>query len=353
VIPPVCVIIAAKDAQATIGVAVLSALAQPEASEVIVVDDASTDATGQAARACDDGSGRLVVVRLEQNVGPAAARNAALGLSHAPSVCVLDADDFMFPGRLTKLLAGAEDGALLVADNLLRANAGGETGPYRLLFPQGSQPRLLDLRMFVAADISYPCRPSRELGFLKPLMSRAFLDENGLRYDPRLRLGEDYVLYASALARGARMKLVDACGYVSVEHGDSLSNDHKIGDLRALVAADAELAATDGLTAEDIATIRAHQASVAHRLHHRECLDAKSRKEWGRCVAWALKSPGTTRYIFLETLRAKMPRTDKLLSDIWGRDAADSQPIYPADEDLMFVNALLRHRPSPTGTDCR
>jgi orotate phosphoribosyltransferase-like protein len=42
----VAVLIAAHNAAATIGAAVRSALAQPEAREVIVVDDAST--TGQA-----------------------------------------------------------------------------------------------------------------------------------------------------------------------------------------------------------------------------------------------------------------------------------------------------------------
>ena len=45
---------------------------------VIVVDDASPDATADQARAGDDGSGRLKVMRLDVNGGPAAARNLAL-----------------------------------------------------------------------------------------------------------------------------------------------------------------------------------------------------------------------------------------------------------------------------------
>ncbi|RUU00788.1 glycosyltransferase, partial [Mesorhizobium sp. M7A.T.Ca.TU.009.02.1.1] len=39
----VCVIIAAKNAAATIAVAIASALREPEVAEVVVVDDASTD----------------------------------------------------------------------------------------------------------------------------------------------------------------------------------------------------------------------------------------------------------------------------------------------------------------------
>ena len=43
----VCVIIAAKDAAATIQRAVRSALREPQVAEVVVVDDGSTDATAQ------------------------------------------------------------------------------------------------------------------------------------------------------------------------------------------------------------------------------------------------------------------------------------------------------------------
>jgi glycosyltransferase involved in cell wall biosynthesis len=54
----VAVLIAAHNAAATIGAAVRSALAQPEACEVIVVDDASTDGTGTAALAAAQGDNR-------------------------------------------------------------------------------------------------------------------------------------------------------------------------------------------------------------------------------------------------------------------------------------------------------
>lgn len=62
----VCVIIAAKNASDTIGLAVASALREPEVAEVVVIDDGSTDGTAAAARQADDGSGRLIIQEFEK-----------------------------------------------------------------------------------------------------------------------------------------------------------------------------------------------------------------------------------------------------------------------------------------------
>ncbi len=77
-------IITAKNAAATIAKSVSSALAQP-AAEVVVVDDGSTDDTGAVARSVDDGSGRLRIVRLEENRGPSAGRARVTRACPAPA----------------------------------------------------------------------------------------------------------------------------------------------------------------------------------------------------------------------------------------------------------------------------
>src|SRR5690348_10853574 len=110
--------IPAKNAQATIGRAVASALAEPEAAEVVLIDDGSTDATVMAAREAAAGSDRFIVRSLPVSGGPAAARNLAMAMTDAPWICPLDADDFFQPGRLGRLLAYA-DGCDFVADDLL------------------------------------------------------------------------------------------------------------------------------------------------------------------------------------------------------------------------------------------
>nr|WP_272878226.1 glycosyltransferase family 2 protein [Agrobacterium tumefaciens] len=79
-----------------------------ETAEVIIVDDASTDDTLRVAKMCDDGSGRLRVVRLELNRGPSSARNFAISISTSPVISILDADDFFLPGRLSNLIQHTE-----------------------------------------------------------------------------------------------------------------------------------------------------------------------------------------------------------------------------------------------------
>mgnify|MGYP001802825497 FL=1 len=95
------IVIAAYNASAFIAPSIRSALAQSDSCEVIVVDDASSDKTADTARACDDGSGRLVVLEQDRNQGPAAARNRAISQARGEWIALLDADDRMDQGRIT------------------------------------------------------------------------------------------------------------------------------------------------------------------------------------------------------------------------------------------------------------
>lgn len=265
----VTVVIAAWRAAATIGRAVASALAQPEAAEVIVVDDASADgdATLSAARAADDGSGRLTVIALARNAGPAAARNAAIAASCAPWICVLDSDDFMQPGRLGALLQLTGGGHDLIADDLLQNPEGQPLTAGKLLwFRENAVPFEVSFRAFVESNVTKASRLRREMGFLKPLMRRAFLEKHALAYDETMRLGEDYDLYARALSLGARMRLVPWTGYVSVMRGNSLSLNHGRSELAALEASDDRLLASGRLSRSDIETVKRHRFSTRSRI---------------------------------------------------------------------------------------
>lgn len=272
----VCVIVAAMNAETTVARAVASALAEPEVTEVVLIDDASRDGTAKAARSADDGTGRLRVLRAPRNLGPAAARNLGLANSSAPLVAVLDSDDMFLPGRFAALADAGGDWDMS-ADNLMFIGEK-QAKEFAVLntFVTNGIAEHINFSRFVAGNISQSGRLRGELGFLQPVVRRAFLKRHGLEYDGRMRLGEDFDLYARMLLAGARFRLVAACGYVAVERPNSLSAQHSAADLAALVAADDRMLA-GSLKVPDREVLEVHRAQCAQRWHHRHFLDAKQR----------------------------------------------------------------------------
>jgi succinoglycan biosynthesis protein ExoU len=299
----VTVVIAAWRAEATIGRAVASALAQPEAAEVVVVDDASddSDATLKAAKAADDGAGRLKLIALDSNGGPSAARNAAIAASRAPWIAILDSDDFLQPGRLGALLALAHEGYDLIADDLMQTPQGQPVSAGRLLWFDGDKtPVDIDFNAFIDSNISRQTRIRRELGFLKPLMRRAFLERHGLGYDEAMRLGEDYDLYARALSLGARMRLIPWAGYVSVMRRNSLSINHDRNDLVALEAADQRLIALPNLKASQKRLVEHHRFTTRSRIVWIDLIEALKHKRIFPALGIMLRDPRQAPYMLRE-----------------------------------------------------
>ncbi|MDW6022606.1 glycosyltransferase family 2 protein [Mesorhizobium sp. BAC0120] len=269
----VCTIIAAKNASGTIGRSIRSALRESQVAEVVVVDDGSTDDTVQTARAADDGSGRLQVLSLDRNRGPAFARNHAIAHSSAPLIAILDADDFFLKGRFGRLLDRQDWD--FVADNIVFIDS--RSDGLELDVPEfEATPRFLDLRGFVEGNISKRGASRGEIGFLKPVMRRAFLDAHKLRYREDLRLGEDYDLYARALLKGARYKVVHGCGYGAIVRPDSLSGKHRTLDLKRLYEADRAILASPDLPGDARSLFSQHERHVRGRYELRRFLDVKA-----------------------------------------------------------------------------
>lgn len=278
------VLVAAWNRGDTIERAVLSAVADPAVRTVIVIDDASTDDTAARVAALAESNGKVKILRQARNGGPSAARNLGLANSDAPWIAILDGDDYVVPGRFSLMLSMADGWDLVADDHLqLREGAAPETAR-RLLGTPLPWPEHIDLKIFVEANISQRGQQRKELGFLKPIIRREFLDRFNLRYDETVRLGEDYLLYARALAHGARFRLIAEAGYVSVMRSDSLSGRHGRTDLEALLTGDLDLSRISSLTTTERHALKRHQSHLAEKIEWLIVIEAVKGRDWHRLI---------------------------------------------------------------------
>jgi succinoglycan biosynthesis protein ExoU len=284
----VAIIIAAYNARSTIARAIASALAQAEVTQVIVVDDASTDDTVAVVQSLDDDSGRLTLLVQPHNAGPSAARNLALAACKAEWVGVLDADDFFLPRRIQTLLAHGEH-ADMIADDMWQVSEADIEGARTALLGNLTAPMAIDLKSFVLSNVTKGNKQRKELGFIKPLMRMRFLTQHRLQYHEAMRLGEDFELYTRALAAGARLWIIPEQGYVSVVRASSLSGKHSEHDLRYLRDCTAAIAHDFSLQASEQEALRAHYESIDCRLQWRLLILAVKQRKLRTALACFLR----------------------------------------------------------------
>ena len=101
--PLVSVIMSVYNGEEYLAAAIESILAQTFADfEFIVVDDGSQDRSPQIVREYMNRDGRIRLIQLERNLGPAAARNRGLAAASGDFVTGMDSDDVCLPERLQK-----------------------------------------------------------------------------------------------------------------------------------------------------------------------------------------------------------------------------------------------------------
>ncbi len=101
--PEISVIMPVYNQAEFLGTAVRSVLAQDYADfELILVDDGSTDGSGEMCDAFAQEDGRVLVIHRE-NAGAAAARNAGLDDARGTWIAFVDADDYIGPSYLGTL----------------------------------------------------------------------------------------------------------------------------------------------------------------------------------------------------------------------------------------------------------
>jgi succinoglycan biosynthesis protein ExoO len=207
--PLVSVIMPTFNPTQSIGRAIESVLEQTFSSwELIIIDDGSARELEKLLSSYTIRDARIRTVRLEENGGPAVARNIGLTVSRGKWIALLDDDDSWLPTRLERLTAEAQRRSVdMIFDNILGFDdhSNEVTGPIFSELP--NHIALLDV-------LEPRYRGVLNLGYLKPLIRREFLVRNSIRYDEKLRVGEDFLLLLEVLTKRITNYGVDDALYV-------------------------------------------------------------------------------------------------------------------------------------------
>lgn len=210
-IPTVTVLIAAWNAEDFMQQCIYSVLNQSfEDFEIVIVDDGSTDSTGQLVRDIKDN--RLRLLTLATNVGISAALNHGLSLARGRYIARLDADDLALPDRLQKQVSFMEDNPHVVAvgGSMLEMQSGEIVG-----------------RIMVADSPRLNCSLAlgNQLKSSTVTIRMDVLEEHRLRYDPAFANAQDYELWTRLAAHGS---LANQSDFISVyrRHSNQQTTKH-------------------------------------------------------------------------------------------------------------------------------
>ncbi|WP_233445146.1 glycosyltransferase family 2 protein [Paraburkholderia caribensis] len=285
--PLVTVVMANFNGEKWIGKAIQSMKEQRLTDwELIVVDDASTDASVEVVRSAAADDPRVVLLTSLSNAGPSAARNRALLQATGRWITILDSDDLLAEERLESLVKNAEsDGVAIAADDLLIVTESGSLTGHSLL-------DLRTRRIFDAVELVETPR----LGYLKPVIKAELL--SGVRYDERMRWAEDFDLLLRTLVKhDARVLVYPPMGYHYRRRDGSLSTD-KSADRQSLVGmmdATARFVASHPISARLADACARRRRSLETSLRWVDVTEAVHQKRLAAAVRYAIDHPQVLR----------------------------------------------------------
>ena len=270
-----------------------------QVTEVIVIDDHSSDDTLAVVQRLAETEPRLKLLQTPQNLGPGGSRNAGIKAATGDWIAVLDADDAYAPGRLPRLVDTAlrNDFSIIADLPVLYDLAAKSSAPTQL----PASGRLVQLGL---ADLLRPDPDTGlDLGLLKPVFHRRLVAEDLWHYPEAVRHGEDFALYFDLVKRGEAFGLLHEAHYIFSTRIGEISGSYSPGsvtnvDYRAIAAQAEELARQmaeqPGASPEVLALLqaRAIRALRQNRIHGWTLL----RKRQGRRLKnWLLSTPANRR----------------------------------------------------------
>jgi glycosyltransferase involved in cell wall biosynthesis len=261
--------------------------------ELLVIDDASTDATPELLSSIDDP--RMRVARSDERLQLAGALNRGLDLTRGRFIARMDADDISAPDRLAVQEAFLRTRPDVGLCGAMVETFGGRRG------------------RFEGAPLKYDealCYALYDNPFAHPtvMMRRETFEQHALRYDPSYCPSDDYELWSRALRLFPCVNLDRVVLKYRVHRGSLTQAEWSDMDRNAARVAERELRGLGLDPAEE--DVRFHR-----NLGRGRGFPIRSREELDRAEAWLLsllKHNGEARRFPVRTF-------ERTTADVWRR----------------------------------
>lgn len=179
-----------------------------EPIEVILIDDGSTDSSGEICDRAAAEDRRFRVIH-KANGGVSAARNLGIDQARGKYVGFVDSDDMPDGRMFAVLVADIEDNAadLAICDTMFISAADQNVKPD--MDPIGP-PRVIDEFSRRCADFVFGPEERKSYCIWDKLFRRDIIEEINLRYDQSLRIGEDTLFTLTYMFHCHRITVNDA-----------------------------------------------------------------------------------------------------------------------------------------------
>ncbi|OZN24964.1 glycosyl transferase family 2 [Actinobacillus seminis] len=229
----VSVLVPAYNVSSYVREALSSVLAQTyKHLEIIVIDDGSTDNTGEILNQLAKSDTRLRIIHNEKNIGIIKTLNKGLNLAKGDYIARMDADDLIVPDWIEKILNRMENEPHIFAMGGSLQILSSNTGKLAKIYKNGE-------------IFQYPTEHDdiiRTLPFDNPMahptmvMRAEIFSRNGLRYDEHYPKAEDYKLWLEISKIGQLANLPDVLLQYRIHENQtsSMHNQQQISTARKI-----------------------------------------------------------------------------------------------------------------------
>lgn len=203
--------------------------------QIIVVNDGSTDSSAEKIRELSSQDNRFLFLDKQVNEGVSCARNDALDRAEGKYIFMFDCDDTFEPDIICECVKQVQNDTDTVCYNYASIRRNGEIGKHKFsykvgiysgerrieeILPHSFGTSIKEVKEYLAGKRSM--RQSKELnGPWRMMYSKKIIEREHLRFDKRLKVGEDTIFTNEYLALAENVCTIDRTLYYLHNNDDS------------------------------------------------------------------------------------------------------------------------------------